>query len=287
MLRRIDYTVGADNITPFSPQFAGVQGENGATVLRFEAEQTVIDTIEALCARYDSILWRFEAIDGAGRKVTGDTREYSSFPLEVPLSAAYTEMGGRMSGALIISGFNNDEDNATELMSLPIRLYFRDFPVKTDFNERQDLNKAVLQVKQMREETYDIAAAALETKSEINETAAHFEKLSSESLEQIKSAGEVAAANAETSALAAEEALRNAGTALTYSVQAAGCANDAKESSEAAAQSKSACTLKANECASYAEQAAQNAQYSSEQVDRLIAFTGDINAVLATVVAGE
>lgn len=287
MLRRIDYTVGADNITPFSPQFAGVQGENGATVLHFEAEQTVVDTIEALCARYDSILWRFEAIDGAGRKVTGDTREYSSFPLEMPLSAAYTEMGGRMSGALIISGVNNDEDNATELMSLPIRLYFRDFPVKTDFNERQDLNKAVLQVKRMREETYDIAAAALETKSEINETAAHFERLSSESLEQIKSAGEIAAANAETSALAAEEALRNAGTALTYSVQAAGYANDAKESSEAAAQSKSTCTLKANECASYAEQAAHNAQYSSEQVDRLIAFTGDINAILATVVAGE
>ena len=287
MLRRIDYTVGTDNVTPFSPQFAGVQGENGATVLHFEAEQAVVDTIEALCTQYDSVLWRFEAIDGAGRKVTGDTREYSSFPLEVLLSAAYTEMGGRMSGALIISGVNNDEDNATELMSLPIRLYFRDFPVKTDFNERQDLNKAVLQVKRMREETYDIAAAALETKSEINETAAHFERLSSESLEQIKSAGEVAAANAETSALAAEEALRNAGTALTYSVQAAGYANDAKESSEAAAQSESACTLKANECASYAEQAAQNAQYSSEQVDRLIAFTGDINAILATVVAGE
>ena len=287
MLRRIDYTVGTDNVTPFSPQFAGVQGENGATVLHFEAEQTVVDTIEALCARYDSILWRFEAIDGADRKVTGDTWEYSSFPLEVPLSAAYTEMGGRMSGALIISGVNNDEDNATELMSLPIRLYFRDFPVKTDFNERQDLNKAVLQVKQMREETYDIAAAALETKSAVDESVAGFEKLSSESLEQIKSAGEVAAANAETSALAAEEALRNAGTALTCSVQASGYANDAKESSEAAAQSESACTLKANECASYAEQAAHNAQYSSEQVDRLIAFTGDINAILATVVAGE
>lgn len=287
MLRRIDYTVGTDNVTPFSPQFAGVQGENGATVLHFEAEQAVVDTIEALCTQYDSVLWRFEAIDGAGRKVTGDTREYSSFPLEVLLSAAYTEMGGRMSGALIISGVNNDEDNTTELMSLPIRLYFRDFPVKTDFNERQDLNKAVLQVKRMREETYDIAAAALETKSAVDESVAGFEKLSAENLEQIISAGEVAADNAATSASAAEEALRNAGTALTCSVQASGYANDAKEYSQAAAQSELACSMHNDECIGYAQNAAQSAESAAEQVERLIAFAGDINAVLATVVAGE
>ncbi len=266
MLRKINYTLGSDTLLPHSPQFAGIQGENAATVLEFVLDSNFKTAIEILADEYDMLAVRFDCIDGAGRQIIGETREYSGNSVSVELTSAMTEMGGRMKGCLIFSGMNNNEEAETQLYSFPLELYFKDFPIRTDFSERKDLNQAVLQAKQLRAETYDIAASALVTKGEIEEMYSVINSVngtSEEILEEIRKAAVEAKTNR-------DEAASFAGSALTYSVQASGCAGDAAQSAVTAA-----------DCADTAVSSSAAAQEYLNEIELLV---GDIATVLDSVV---
>lgn len=283
MLRKIEYTLSPYGITPHSPQFGGIQGENGATVLEFMPDEEAIAVLENLYASYDSIIYRVDCIDGAGQLLVGEATDTPETPFTFTLTDKHTCMGGRICVTLVISGVNNDDEDAVELYSFPATLYFKEFPVREDYSERHDLNQAVLQVKKMRDETYDIAAAALGTHETIvaagdgalaDIAAAREEAVSSieAAAQEVNASIESAATFAESSGVSADTAAGYAGSALTSSVQASGYAEDALESSTSA-------TASAKEAQQYAESAAASR-------DEVLSVTGDINAVLATVVNG-
>lgn len=278
-MRKIEYTLSSDGILPHSPQFGGIQGENGVTTLVFTPDTEITAAIEGLKEKYDSIIYRVDCLDGAGHLLVSEAFDLTQTPIEFTLTDAHTAMGGRLCVTLVISGVNNDTADSAELYSFPAMLYFKEFPARKDYSERHDLNQAVVQVKKMREEVYDMAASALETHEKIVEVSAEFDTLSADMLGQIKTARDEAVAasqsaseSRESAAGSADSAAGYAGSALTASVQASGYASDAQESRTAAATSASA-----------AEQSAADAAASLES---LLAVTGDINAVLATVVEG-
>lgn len=279
MLRRIEYTITPDGILPHSPQFGGVQGESGVTTLEFTPDTSVLAAINGLRESYDSLIYRIDCIDGAGHLVVGEAVEFSGETVGFTLTDAHTCMGGRITVVLVISGVNNDEEKAVEIYSFPAIIYFKEFPVRKDYSERHDLNKAVLQVKRMRDETYDIAAAAFEAHRNSQSVIAEFKTYSENATSQIEAnshladeaadkavvSAENAGISAADAASAANTASGYAGSALTSSVQASGYASDALES------------------ANIAQKSAENA---AESLEALMAVTGDINAVLATVVDG-
>lgn len=294
MLRTIEYTVSPGGIIPLSPQFAGVQGENGATELKFIPDAALSAEIAALADRYDSLTYRVDCIDGAARAVTGSVNDYAGGTVSFPLESTVTQAGGRLNVCLILSGCNNDTAASTVLYSFPVSLYFRNFPLSGRFEERAELNKAVLQTEKLRDETYDIAASVLETKNAVDAlakeakdsrtaaqdacTAAETAAGESEASAQDASGyAQTAAAHAQSAAQSAESAAGYAGTALTYSVQAQGYADTAQSHADAAQAAQTGAE-------SSAENAAASAQNAAHSLTELLAAVGDINAVLAQLV---
>lgn len=290
MLRTIEYTVSPGGIIPLSPQFAGVQGENGATELKFIPDAALSAEIAALADRYDSLTYRVDCIDGAARAITGSVNDYAGGTVSFPLESTVTQAGGRLNVCLILSGCNNDTAASTVLYSFPVSLYFRNFPLSGRFEERAELNKAVLQTEKLRDETYDIAASVLETKEAVD-VLAEEAKDSRTAAQTACAAAETAAGESEASAQdasgyaqaaaahaqSAESAAGYAGTALTYSVQAQGYADTAQSHADAALAAQGSAE-------SSAENAAASAQNAAQSLTELLAAVGDINAVLAQLV---
>ena len=266
MLRKINYTLCADSLLPHSPQFAGIQGENAATVLEFTLDTDFENAIDLLRKKYDMIAVRFDCIDGSGRQIIGETTEFDGGIISIVLTSVMTEMGGRIKGCLIFSGANNDREDEIQLYSFLLELYFKDFPIRADFSERKDLNQAVLQSKQLRAETYDIAASALATKDEIEEmykVIVSVNGVSEQALQEIRLSAQEASANR-------DEAASFAGSALTYSVQSSSRANEAAQSAVTAA-----------DCADLAVTSSAEAQAYLNDIQLLV---GDIASVLDNVV---
>ncbi len=211
MLRTIEYTFSAQGITPFSPQFAGIQGENGATELVFLPDEEFADELTVLGGSYDTLYYRFDCVDGAGRTVTGTALEYTGEDISLTLDTQLTEAGGKLRVCLIISGENNGEESGTRLFTFPAELYFKDFPLRMSFTERGDLNHAVKQVGEMRQEVYGMVLSAQSACSENSDLAAQV------------------AADAQSAASYAATALTNAMTASGYSEEARSSAEEAAD----------------------------------------------------------
>lgn len=301
MLRTIEYTVSPGGIVPLSPQFAGVQGENGATELKFIPDAALSAEIAALADRYDSLTYRVDCIDGAARAITGSVNDYAGGTVSFPLESTVTQAGGRLNVCLILSGCNNDTAASTVLYSFPVSLYFRNFPLSGRFEERAELNKAVLQTEKLRDETYDIAASVLEMKGAVDALAKEAED-SRAAAQDACTAAETAAGESEASAQdasgyaqttvayaqsaaqSAESAAGYAGTALTYSVQAQGYAETAQSHANTAQGHADAALAAQSSAESSAENAAASAQNAAQSLTELLAAVGDINAVLAQLV---
>ena len=266
MIRTIEYTVSLTGVTPRSPQFAGVQGENGVSVIRFTPDNEFADAVSYFAQSYDMLKYRVDCIDGAGRNITGEVLDYSGRTVDFPLTNELTKMGGKLSACLIISGVNNDSTQSAVLYSFPVSLYFKEFPIVESFSDKSQLNKAVEQVKRMREETYDIFSNALDENLKI---AGLYSKIKEESEATKKSADDCETylktimAVYDNCQKNEESAASHAATSLTYSINAASYANTAK---------------------AHADLAEQRAEECTETVNGLLSVVGDINAVLATIV---
>ncbi len=156
MLRTIEYIFSAEGISPHSPQFAGVQGENGATQLTFTPDDDFAEVLAALRETYDTVYYRFDWVDGADRTVTGEVTEYESGAVSTTLSTEQTAAGGKLRVCLVFSGENNEIETGVCLFSFPVTLYFKEFPLRMNATERGDLNHAVAQVKALRDEAYEM-----------------------------------------------------------------------------------------------------------------------------------
>ena len=265
MLRTIEYMISPSGITPFSPQFAGVQGEDGATTLSFHFDPKFCAGVEGLAGQYDYLYCRMDCTDGAGRYITGEAAPFHSGGMTFSLKKEYTLTGGRLFGSLIVSGFNNgDMPEPTVLYTLPFTLYFRDFPVGNTEGTSRELNGIVLQVKALRDETYNIAATARETKEQIEGLEGEIDATAASAILQINAARDTAVAAGAAAATNADRA------------------EIAKTAAEAA---KNAASQYVETCGQYAGQARLQADRAEEKADELFAVVGNINAVLATVVA--
>lgn len=280
MLRTINYIVSPGGISPYSPQFAGVQGENGATRLDFQLDSGFIAEITAARAIYDSIFYRFDCEDGAGRYLTGEAKELTGAAVSFVLEKTVTETGGNLRVCLILSGVNIDTtDSGMQLFSFPVQLYFKNFPIGLDFTTASDLNKAVVQVKKMRSETYDIAQTAVEVNQETVQLRATINNEAAAALQSITSAKSAVDTTAAQSTAAAATASEKA----TQATDAAATAT--AKASEAAGYAGSALTSSV-QSAGYASDASESAAAAAENLNTLLAVTGNINSVLATVISG-
>lgn len=166
MLRTVNYTLSPTESNPKDLQFAGVQGENNATVCVFTPDSDFAAALTAVSAEYDHLLVRVDCIDGLNRPIIGTPQTYTSGAVSFPLAAEVTKAGGTLKITLCFSGETVGEES-TVLYTFPVQLYFENFPLHEDLTARENLNKAVLTCQNLRAETYLIAQSAMETADEI------------------------------------------------------------------------------------------------------------------------
>ena len=130
-IRKIEYRVSVNEISPASVQRAGLQGEHNATKLIFYISQ---ELAEALGAHGEKVVYRFEAHTGTGEKNSTVPAEIQisegavkDFAVKYNLENWLTRAGGNISVYLIFSILSADE-TLVDLYSYPARLRLEAVP---------------------------------------------------------------------------------------------------------------------------------------------------------------
>ena len=130
-IRKIEYRVSVNEISPASVQRAGLQGEHNATKLIFYISQ---EFAEALGAHGEKVVYRFEAHTGTGEKNSTVPAEIQisegavkDFAVKYNLENWLTRAGGNISVYLIFSILSADE-TLVDLYSYPARLRLEAVP---------------------------------------------------------------------------------------------------------------------------------------------------------------
>lgn len=120
-MRKLNYTVGIDSISPDTAQFGGVQGEHNAT----DIEITLTDELVlALTGLIGEVYYRVDLVDGAGAHYIGEPIAFggeNKISYQVPQSA--TAEGGNAEVRLVFSEVEGSETNSI-IYTFGMRLYF-------------------------------------------------------------------------------------------------------------------------------------------------------------------
>ena len=120
-MRKLNYTVGIDSISPDTAQFGGVQGEHNAT----DIEITLTDELVlALTGLIGEVYYRVDLVDGAGAHYIGEPIAFggeNKISYQVPQSA--TAEGGNAEVRLVFSEVEGSETNSV-IYTFGMRLYF-------------------------------------------------------------------------------------------------------------------------------------------------------------------
>ena len=123
-IRKINYTVTPDGITPLSLQRGGLQGEHNATGLIFNISSELLTKLSVLADVGNDIFYRFEAYTGTGLKNSTIPKPLETDSGEVtltyPLEHWLTRDGGNIRIYLIISAIENiSNDTSADIYSYP------------------------------------------------------------------------------------------------------------------------------------------------------------------------
>lgn len=146
-VRKIEYNITADGITPQAEQICGLQNEHCATEVTFNIGSELFGKISAYAAA-SSVKYRFDAFDSIGSVFRTQTYDFPTVntPLSYAIGENITKNGGRIRIYLIITAVNTDinskNDTEMELYSYPAKLHLTDVPPSDSEadTERQSLS---------------------------------------------------------------------------------------------------------------------------------------------------
>lgn len=128
-IRKIEFTVKGDGITPTTEQRTGVQGEHAASEIVFNIEHSLYQSLLSKKGEGDELIYRFDIYDGFGEKTQTDTNDLKSMIIAFPISGNITKNGGKITIYLVISMYDSEHKTEMELISYPARLSFEDTPL--------------------------------------------------------------------------------------------------------------------------------------------------------------
>ena len=160
-VRKFEFTVREDGITPATEQRAGIQSEHGATQLVFNIDDKLY---AKLLTEKDgnSLVYRFDCYDSVGGTVRSDTKTLESSVVSFDIGENLTRHGGKAAVYLIISVYNSDDKTELELLSYPAKLRFENIPPAGSDNgeERESLSTLAEVAKNSAESAAASASAA-------------------------------------------------------------------------------------------------------------------------------
>ena len=140
-IRKINFTVKEDGITPATEQRAGIQSEHGATQLIFNIDDKLYAKLQAEKGE-NSLVYRFDCYDSVSGTVRSDTMLLNSSTVTFNIGENLTRHGGKAAVYLIISAYSADNKTQLELLSYPAKLRFENIPPAGSDNgeERESLS---------------------------------------------------------------------------------------------------------------------------------------------------
>ena len=128
-IRKIEYTVTAEGISPQTIQPGGVQGEHKATEIVFRIPEELWQNLEEI-AEGGSLIYRVDGYNGEGGMYKSDVYALSK-EVNYPLEERLTRYGGIIKAVLVISLVKNDKTEM-ELYSFPAVIRLNNLPEGKD-----------------------------------------------------------------------------------------------------------------------------------------------------------
>lgn len=160
-VRKFEFTVKEDGITPATEQRAGIQSEHGATQLVFNIDDRLYSKLLTEKGE-NSLVYRFDCYDSVGGTVRSDTKTLESSAVNLDIGENLTRHGGKAAVYLIVSAYNSDDKTELELLSYPAKLRFENIPPAGSDNgeERESLSILAEAAKNAAERAADSKSAA-------------------------------------------------------------------------------------------------------------------------------
>lgn len=137
-VRKFEFTVREDGITPAVEQRVGLQNEFKATQLVFNIEDRLYSKLSAVKGD-GSLVYRFDCYDSVGGVVRLDTNPLESTAVTYDVGEYLTRYGGKAAVYIVISVYNGEDATELELISYPAKLRFESIPfISTE--ERESLS---------------------------------------------------------------------------------------------------------------------------------------------------
>lgn len=162
-VRKFEFTVKEDGITPATEQRAGIQSERSATQLVFNIEDKLYSKLLAEKGE-NSLVYRFDCYDSVGGTVRSDTKTLESSAVSFDIGENLTRHGGRAAVYLIVSVYNSDDKTELELLSYPAKLRFENIPpAGSDNGEERESFSTLAEVAKNSAESAAASASAAKT----------------------------------------------------------------------------------------------------------------------------
>ena len=162
-VRKFEFTVKEDGITPATEQRAGIQSEHGATQLVFNIEDKLYAKLMTEKGE-NSLVYRFDCYDSVGGMVLSNTKALESSIVSFDIGENLTRHGGRAAVYLIISVYNSDDKTELELLSYPAKLRFENIPpAGSDNGEERESFSTLAEVAKNSAESAAASASAAKT----------------------------------------------------------------------------------------------------------------------------
>ena len=162
-IRKINFTVKEDGITPATEQRAGIQSEHGATQLVFNIDDKLYAKLLTEKGG-NSLVYRFDCYDSVGGTVRSDTKALESPTVSFDIGENLTRHGGKAAVYLIISVYNSDDKTELELLSYPAKLRFENIPpAGSDNGEERESFSTLAEVAKNSAESAAASASAAKT----------------------------------------------------------------------------------------------------------------------------
>lgn len=162
-VRKFEFTVKEDGITPATEQRAGIQSEHGATQLVFNIDDKLYAKLLTEKGG-NSLVYRFDCYDSVGGTVRSDTKALESPTVSFDIGENLTRHGGKAAVYLIISVYNSDDKTELELLSYPAKLRFENIPpAGGDNGEERESFSTLAEVAKNSAESAAASASAAKT----------------------------------------------------------------------------------------------------------------------------
>lgn len=140
-IREINYTVTSGGIEPATLQFGGVQGEQNATLLRFNIDDVLWKRLQQRKEQFEGsqLIYRFDGVDGVGNVHPSDVTVLLEQSLVYFLPYCVTEHGGKVKVTLVITLYKNSASEM-ELYSGSANLQLRPKSSCAEHKEKESIS---------------------------------------------------------------------------------------------------------------------------------------------------